>query len=229
MNSDEEGSQKKRVFVSHSSKDKVFVRKLVDQLRAVEGLDVWFDEQSIGIGDSIPSEITSALKDAAYVIAVLSPNSIKSTWVQRELDATLMSEDSLILPVLIDDCEIPSLLTARKYADFRDSKNFDSAFAELVGVLLEEQETLPTTEVHPTSDCVARLRKMKRGDLRRWIIKHLSRSQIGTVWRDYISPPMEDDYPNATYSECVSHFISKMIVSDQLEDLLEEVCKEANP
>ncbi len=229
MDGDVDSSHKRRVFVSHSSKDKAFVRKLVEKLRAVEELDVWFDEQSIGIGDSIPSEIESALQDADYVIAVLSPNSIDSTWVQRELDATIMSEDALILPVLIDDCEIPSLLKARKYADFRKPEYFSSALAELVAALLEEQEQLPTAQFQPTSDCVTQLREMKRGDLRRWVIKNLSRSQVGTVWRDYISPPMEDDYPNATFSECVSHFISKMIAADQLEDLLEEVCKEVNP
>lgn len=39
----------RRVFISHSSKDKDFARKLVERLKQ-EKLDVWFDEQEIGVG-----------------------------------------------------------------------------------------------------------------------------------------------------------------------------------
>jgi esterase/lipase superfamily enzyme len=40
------------VFICHSSKDKVFVKKLAADLRKQE-IDVWLDEWNMNVGDSI--------------------------------------------------------------------------------------------------------------------------------------------------------------------------------
>ena len=66
-----------RVFVSYSSKDKVFVRMLVADLQDM-GLDVWFDESELDVGDSIVSKISTAIRDTNYLIVVLSKNSVAS-------------------------------------------------------------------------------------------------------------------------------------------------------
>jgi hypothetical protein len=47
---------KARVFVSHSSKDKPFVRKLVEALNK-HLLDIWVDEHEIKVGDSLDREV----------------------------------------------------------------------------------------------------------------------------------------------------------------------------
>jgi hypothetical protein len=111
-----------KVFVSHSSKDKPFVRRLVDELKRRD-LAVWFDERELGVGDSIVDGIQTGLKESDYLMIVLSRNSVASKWVRNELNYALMEEKSrqgiAILPVLIEDCEIPPLLTGRIHADFR--------------------------------------------------------------------------------------------------------------
>lgn len=227
---------KKKVFVSHSSADKEFVRRLVDDLKKIDLPDVWFDEQSIAVGDSIPQEIEKGLKDADYVIVVLSPNSVDSPWVRLELDATHMSDDTLVLPVLIDDCEIPTLLKARKYADFRGESNYDSAFKELAEVLTNEQVPLPplnakNSEYAEVGACVKKLNELSRGALRRWITREqrFDRDRIITLWRDLLAEEMENDHRRAPLSECVSILISRMINADRHAEFLEELCNEVNP
>ncbi len=113
-------NDRRKVFVSHSSKDKPFVRRLVDELNK-HNVQVWFDERAMEVGDSIVDGISTGLKDADYLLVVLSQNSVQSRWMKNELNAALMGEtskgDTVILPAVIDDCEIPILLKDRIYAD----------------------------------------------------------------------------------------------------------------
>ncbi|MCL2041490.1 MAG: toll/interleukin-1 receptor domain-containing protein [Bacteroidales bacterium] len=44
------------VFISHSSKDKEFVRKLAKDLQR-NGIEVWLDEWTLKIGDSFAESI----------------------------------------------------------------------------------------------------------------------------------------------------------------------------
>jgi hypothetical protein len=114
--------QQPRLFLSHSSADKVFVRKLKGDLEKAN-LNVWLDETEIKVGDSIPQKVSEGLTDADYLVIVLSENSVKSKWVLAELDNALMAQYAdrgvVVLPVKIDDCETPPLLKGRVYADFR--------------------------------------------------------------------------------------------------------------
>ncbi len=133
---------KARVFVSHSSKDNLFARKLVEALKR-QNLNVWFDEGELQVGDSIVAGVSQGLKNADYLIAVLSKASIGSGWVEAELNATLMEELSgkgvAVLPVLIEDCELPTLLKDRVYADFRH--DFNTGLQKLLAVFGQEGES----------------------------------------------------------------------------------------
>jgi len=110
------------VFLSHSSNDNAFVEKLYEDLTR-EDIDVWFDKWEIKVGDSIIRKIEEGLKNNDYLIIVLSENSVKSEWVRRELSVGLMKEieekSVVVLPILLEDCEIPMLLKEKRYADFR--------------------------------------------------------------------------------------------------------------
>jgi hypothetical protein len=103
---------KARVFVSHSSKDKPFVRKLVEELKK-RPLNIWLDETELKVGDSIVSKISEGLTETDYLVVVLSKASVSSQWVQEELNAALASQlagKGVVLPVLIEDCDVPVLL-----------------------------------------------------------------------------------------------------------------------
>lgn len=61
--------------------------------------------------------------DASALLVVLSNASVNSDWCRREITAGLVRELEekrvVILPVLVEACEIPLFLRDKKYADFR--------------------------------------------------------------------------------------------------------------
>jgi hypothetical protein len=111
-------------FISHSSKDKPFIRQLTADLTKA-GISVWLDEQKILVGDSISEKISQGLVESDYFLIALSDDSVKSAWVQRELNAALINEiekrQVKILPIKLSDCEVPTLIKDKKYADFSTS------------------------------------------------------------------------------------------------------------
>jgi hypothetical protein len=70
-----------RVFLSHSSADKDAVRRLGEDLRRA-GLEVWFDEKEIRVGDSIIRKIQEGLDNTQYLALWLTRGSVESGWVQ---------------------------------------------------------------------------------------------------------------------------------------------------
>lgn len=111
-----------KIFISHSSIDKGFAKLLCMDLEA-KGHVPWLDEWDIQIGESIPEKVYQGLKDADFIIVILSKNSVVSKWVEREWQTKYWSEIEKgkiqVLPLLLQDCEIPELLKTKKYADFR--------------------------------------------------------------------------------------------------------------
>jgi hypothetical protein len=112
------------IFISHSSKDADFARTLAKDLEGL-GHVVWFDEYRIRVGDCIVSKIEDGISSADYVVVVLSPDSVRSEWVEREWKAKFWDEvksgKTLVLPARIAQCEIPLLLRTKRYADFQGS------------------------------------------------------------------------------------------------------------
>jgi hypothetical protein len=141
------------VFLSHSSKDKAFTRKLAERLREL-GVRVWIDEAEINIGDSLQSKIAEAIEETDFVAAVISHNSVQSSWVQHELQMAMSREledrSVRVLPILIEPCELPPFLRDKLYADFSDPSDFDAPFARLLRALEIDR---PLTEIAtpPTS------------------------------------------------------------------------------
>lgn len=121
------------LFVCHASEDKSFVDRLVSDLDR-RAMFAWYDKREIFVGDSIVEKINNALKATDYLIAVLSPRSVSKPWVVREMSSSLMRQiknDGInILPVLLEPCDVPSLLADLKYADFTGS--FEKGINELI-------------------------------------------------------------------------------------------------
>lgn len=127
----------KSIFLSYSMLDKEFVDRLAGDL-IKRGVDVWLDTLEIKVGESIFGEISKGIQDYDFFGIILSKNSVKSEWIRKELDAGLIKEKeekkAVILPILIEDCEVPPTIRARKYADFRS--DYYQGLRELLDVLL---------------------------------------------------------------------------------------------
>ena len=67
----------------------------------------------------------------------LSKNSIKSKWVLKEWETILWDEinsgKTKIIPVKLDDCEIPKILQTKKYVDL--SSDYDAGLFEIINAI----------------------------------------------------------------------------------------------
>jgi hypothetical protein len=74
------------LFICHASEDKdSFVRPLADALR-VEHVEVWYDESSLKLGDSIRRSLDKGLLQSRFGVVVLSKAFFAKQWPQYELD-----------------------------------------------------------------------------------------------------------------------------------------------
>jgi len=130
------------VFLSHASEDKAaFVRPLAHELRD-RGYDVWYDEFTLDVGDSLRRSINEGLARSKYGVVVLSEAFFDKEWTRRELDGLValdIQDGTSILPVWYDiDAETvlahsPPL--ADKFAVRSPNGSTDEAASALVGVL----------------------------------------------------------------------------------------------
>jgi hypothetical protein len=91
------------VFISHASEDKEpFVRDLAHALQQ-RGLEVWYDEFALRVGDNLRRKIDTGLRTSRFGVVVLSPNFFAKNWPQYELDGLVTREATddrqIILPV----------------------------------------------------------------------------------------------------------------------------------
>ncbi len=123
------------VFLSHNHGDKPFVRDLANRLTQA-GAVVWLDEVDLNVGDSLIERISAAIEEMDYVAAILSPRSVESNWVQKELSLAMTKEVKgrrvTVLPILIEPCDLPEFLRDKLYADFTLSENYEREFARLL-------------------------------------------------------------------------------------------------
>lgn len=117
-----EATYRYHVFLSHNGADKGWTRRLAQDLRD-NGLSVFFDEDSIRLGEDLLSAIERGLRASRHVVLVLSPEALASRWVALEYSASLYRDpaasERTLIPVLRRECEVPLILARLKYLDAR--------------------------------------------------------------------------------------------------------------
>ena len=136
------------IFICYSRKDESFVDKLAFDI-SKSGIDVWLDKKEIKVGDSLIKKIAEGIDKTDYLGAILSPNSIHSGWVLKELAIATTQEiegkQVKVLPLFygIKKSDLPSnlcYLTEKKYLDFTnetDERQYKKALEELIDKLRE--------------------------------------------------------------------------------------------
>jgi formylglycine-generating enzyme required for sulfatase activity len=121
-----------QVFISYSRKDLAFVERLAKDLQAA-GLQVWYDLSGLEVGQRWGSEIQKAIRKSKIVVAVLSPHSVRSEWVEREI--LFASNRKLkVVPLLYRSCELPMWCVNLHYIDLQ-GKGYEAHFPELLKAL----------------------------------------------------------------------------------------------
>lgn len=94
------------LFICHASEDKdTLVRPLASALRN-ENIEVWYDEFSLKLGDSIRRSIDKGLRSSRFGVVVFSKAFVQKNWTQYELDGLIeremSGEDQVLLPIWHD-------------------------------------------------------------------------------------------------------------------------------
>ncbi len=125
----------KSVFLIHDLLDKPFARQLAIAL-SLAGATVWLDEAETGhIRNTLTGNIDKEILGDIYLAVILSPNSVGSDCVQREIEIALNRGVAgltiTILPLLYKDCAIPAFMADKICADFRDPSAYPNMLRRL--------------------------------------------------------------------------------------------------
>lgn len=108
-------------FVSYSSADGPVVLELASRLRA-DGIRVWLDQWEIHPGDNVNKRIEQGLDQSRVLLLAVSASAIASDWVSEERHSVFAGRGNdrrRLVPVLLEDVELPSLLKTKSYIDWR--------------------------------------------------------------------------------------------------------------
>ena len=108
--------EKPKIFFSYSRDDSEFVLNLAKELRG-DGANVWLDQLDIKPGTRWDKSIEDALDASKTVLVILSKTSVESNNVMDEVSYAL-EEGKTVIPVLLEECDIPFRLRRLQFADF---------------------------------------------------------------------------------------------------------------
>jgi len=120
-------------FISYSSKDEDFAKRLYADLQT-EGVRCWFAPEDLKIGQKIRPEIDEAIKIHDKLLLVLSESSVKSDWVEKEVETAFDKEskkkNTVLFPVRLDETVFSTevawaadIKRTRHIGDFRNWQN----------------------------------------------------------------------------------------------------------
>jgi uncharacterized protein YjbI with pentapeptide repeats len=132
-------------FISYGSKDGEFARSLYDDLQN-NGVRCWFAPEDLEIGDKFRGRIDDAIRIHDKLLIVLSENSIRSSWVEKEVKTAFEKERKsggiVLFPIKLDDGVMNTdqawaaeLRRTRHIGDFsiwRDKESYQKAFDRLL-------------------------------------------------------------------------------------------------
>lgn len=118
-------------FLCYSRTDSPAVLQLARDLKR-RGAGIWLDQLDIRPGRKWDREIEDALRQCRAVVVVLSEAAVQSENVLDEI-AFAIDERKVLIPVLLQSCQIPLRLRRVQHVDFRDS--YDAGVERLSEIL----------------------------------------------------------------------------------------------
>lgn len=132
-------------FISYCSNDQGFADKLYNALQN-SGVRCWYAPEDIKIGDKIRPRIDEAIHLHDKLLLILSEESIKSDWVEDEVEIAFEKErkqqSTVLFPIRIDDAVdksdiawVSKIQRTRHIGDFsnwQDPKSFQSSLARVL-------------------------------------------------------------------------------------------------
>lgn len=139
------------VFISYSSTDGAFARRLARKLDAV-GIPHFLDRKRINLGDDFKARISEGLERCTDFVLIASPSSLDSPWVFFELGQAVAFRCRIVPLLLHPGLKLPSFLSQFHYASTAEEVAADLARRQLdakksVSVVLRNAS--PTSDAAP--------------------------------------------------------------------------------
>ena len=126
------------VFISYVREDRDAAGKLARDLRAA-GLRTWVDFEDILPGERWQHSIRLALDRADFIVVLLSKKSVqKRGFAQREIRRAVHAEEEMLegdiflIPVRLDSCEVPAMLSRFHFLDLPTTKSYESVVEAVI-------------------------------------------------------------------------------------------------
>lgn len=125
-----------KVFISHAGDDRKrfvepFVTKLIER-----GVDAWVSFWEILVGESLVDKIfNEGMEKSKIFVVVISNFSKEKPWVKKELNIAIVkqiTEEAKIIPIILDNCKIPTALLDTNYETIKDLKNYEIEFDRVI-------------------------------------------------------------------------------------------------
>ena len=160
-----------KIFISYAKEDIIFAEKLYDFLN-INSFRPWLDKKELLPGQDWNFTIKKALREADYIIVLLSSNSVqKRGYVQREFKLALdyyeekLDDDIYLIPLKINNCEIPSKLSKFQWTDYNENDSFQKVLQSLnlqrEKLIEYERKQIATKEIFAYDEKVEKINYFK--------------------------------------------------------------------
>lgn len=126
----------KRVFISHSWKNKPLARRIARRL-AHHGVDTWIDEASLQAGDRLSEKLATEIRQCSHFVVLLSTTSLASKWVTQEIEVA-KAAGALIIPLISEPDLTSPLLDESLGLDIINPLHVEDRLADLARIILDE-------------------------------------------------------------------------------------------
>jgi hypothetical protein len=157
-------------YICHTIEDKAtFVAPFAKKL-AEKGIQVSVEPWELSHGESLIEKIfTEGIKSADAFIVVLSDFSVRKSWITEELRPGLVkriSAHSKLIPVLIDDSDVPEPLKAVPVVTIRDVNHAEREVSQIVDSLYGgARPTEPSILTKPAEEPVQMIPGLSKDEL----------------------------------------------------------------
>jgi hypothetical protein len=173
--------ERPRVFISHASSDAEFAQRLAKDLE-LQAIEVWCPKKQINAGDLIGEKIRQGIEESQWFLVIISPRTLESDWVSKELVLALRSEKSrgrtFVVPILYKGDEVPPELVDREYIDFR--ANYQASLRSLAEVLIASMKRAAQEVVSSPLDDV--LVALDRGEIDQSMVEEMQQACSLAKW-----------------------------------------------